>query len=99
MPDNNNNTTSLHSVQACLHAIQRFYNDLKTQKTSIIDAGNLLLLEMERDDAAYETLYHLNDVIIPDMNRALEKAEELILYLSGYAQMLIDTYNHNNGGE
>ena len=67
--------------------------------SSIIDAGNLLLLEMERDDAAYETLYHLNDVIIPDMNRALEKAEELILYLSGYAQMLIDTYNHNNGGE
>lgn len=94
-----NNPTSLHSVQSCLHAIQRFYDTLQAEKASIIESGNLLLLEMQRDDAAYETLYHLKDVIIPDMNRALKQAEELIEYLASYAQMLIDNYNDSHGGE
>lgn len=94
-----NNTTSLHSVQACMHAIQNFYNTLASEQARIQDAGNLLLLEMERDDASYETLYHIQDVINPDINRALRQAEELIQYLAAYAQMLIDNYNNSHGGE
>ena len=87
-----NNTTSLRSVQDCLHALQNFVHALEDEKSILINASKQLLVVMQEDDAAMDTLYHLEGTILPNIDRALKNAEELARYLSRYAEMLIEVY-------
>lgn len=91
--------TSLQSVQTSLHALQTFYHSLEDEKNCIIQAGQQLAVALQEDDAAWEALYRINDIILPDIDRSIAKAEELITALAAYAEHLIDTYNptHQEG--
>lgn len=93
MSENGFGKSSLHSVQTCLHALQTFYHSLEDEKNCIIQSGQQLAVALQDDDAAWETLYRLNDIILPDIDKSIEKAEELIKALSIYANMLIETYS------
>ena len=99
MSETGQGTTSLSSVQTSLHALQTFTHSLEDEKNCIIDAGRQLAVALKEDDAAWETLERLNDIILPDIDRAIESAGELASHLFEYANMLIDTYEktHREG--
>ncbi len=87
-----NTTTSLQSVEASLAALKTFLLAMKDEKTSIIDAGKQLAVALQEDDAAWETLNRLNDIILPNLDRAIGHAGTLVDYLSDYATRIIETY-------
>ena len=93
MSGNGIGKSNLQSVQTCIHALQKFYHSLEDEKNCIIQSGKQLAVVLQDDDAAWETLYRLNDIILPNIDRSIEKAEELIKLLSNYADMLINTYS------
>jgi len=70
---------------------------MEDEKSGIINAGTQLAVALQEDDAAWETLNRLNDIILPNMDRALGRAEILVGYLADYADMLIHTYESTHG--
>ena len=96
MSETGQGTTSLASVQTTLHALQAFIHSLEDEKNCIIDAGRQLSVSLQQDDAAWETLERLNDIILPDIDRAIERAGELASYLAVYVNRLIETYEHTH---
>ena len=99
MSEFNQGTTSLSSVQASLHALQAFIHSLQDEKACIIESGKQLAIALKEDDASWETLKRLNDIILPDIDRAINNGEQLAAHLYGYANMLIETYEqaHREG--
>lgn len=91
--------TSLQSVQLCLNALKTFVLAMEDEKTAIINAGRQLAVALQEDDAAWETLDRLNDIILPDLDRAIGRADILVDHLSEYVDRIIDTYEkrHREG--
>ena len=93
-----NTPTSLNSVESCLKALKTFVLAMEDEKTGIIDAGKQLAVALQEDDAAWETLDRLNDIILPDLDKAIEYAGILVNELSDYSDRIIDTYEKRQRG-